>query len=231
MNKANRFTNDRMYTLGNIKIIWIWWSWINAVNRMIELDLDWSEFIVMDKEDVSLAKSLANIKINISNKESKKQIVDLLEWTDMLFLVSWFWWNTWSTYLPKIAEISKKLWILTIWVITKPFSYEWDKRLTIYNNYIKWLKSKLDTLVTIKNDNLLKILPKWSSIKTHRSTSDELIHKAISWITDTFIQPNLIGVDIQDVKTLWFRDQAWLLIRPSIDRIDTRKDYTLKNCI
>lgn len=183
----------------NIKIIWIGWSWINALNLMIKSTLVWFEFIAIDIDTNALENSLARTKINISDNESKTKTKDLLKWTDMLFLVTWFWWNTWSTYLPKIAEISKKLWILTIWIITKPYKKEWEEKDRIYNNSIIWLRNKLDTLITIKNDTV--------SSTIYFTIIDEIIFQTIEWITDIFIKPNIIAVDFNNIKSLF--KNAW----------------------
>ncbi len=193
--------------LANIKIIWIGWSWINATNKMIKYNLLWSEFITLDKDLKALENSLANIKINLTDNNLNKKIIDLLKWTDMIFLVSWFWWNTWSKYLSKIAELSKRLWILTIGVITKPSINEWLNKNKIYKESIKWLKHRLDTLIVIKNDNILKQYYVWSNLIRQKEISDEIIFQTVSWITDTINLPNLIAVDFSDIKR--FFHNSW----------------------
>jgi cell division protein FtsZ len=130
--------------VAKIKVVWIGWGWNNAVNRMIEAWLEWVEFIAMNTDAQALYSSLAPIKLNIGKvvtwglgagsdpetgkkaaEESSEDIKASLEWADMVFITCGLGWGTGTGAAPVIAEIAKELWALTVWVVTKPFSFEW----------------------------------------------------------------------------------------------------------
>lgn len=212
--------------VANIKVVWVWWGWNNAVNRMIESWLEWVEFIAINTDAQALFGSLADNKINIwrattwwlwawanpemwkkAAEESSEEIKRALEWADMVFVTCWLWWWTWSWASPIIAEIAKWLWALTVWVVTKPFSFEWQARnqkaLEAYNN----LKDKVDTLITIPNDKILTIIDKKTPLLDAFSIVDEVLREWVQWVSDLITQPWLINVDFTDVKSVM--KNAW----------------------
>ncbi len=212
--------------VANIKVIWVGWGWSNTVNRMIEWWLEWVEFIVMNTDSQALYNSLADKKLNIwkvltaglwawSNpevgrkaaEESSEEIKAMLEWADMVFITCWLGWGTWTWAAPVVAQIAKQLWALTVWVVTKPFSFEWQNRMAKCLDGYQELKEKVDTLITIPNDRILSIIDKKTPLLDAFGIVDEVLNQWVQWVSDLVTQPWLINVDFADVKSVM--SNAW----------------------
>lgn len=207
--------------VAKIKVVWVGWAWQNAVNRMIEWWLDWVEFISVNTDTQALYNSLAPKKLNIGKilthglwawanpevgkkaaEESREEIKNALEGSDMVFITCWLWGWTWTWAAPVVAEVSKELWALTVWIVTKPFSFEWQNRM---NKSIDWynnLKEKVDTLITIPNDRILNIIDKKTPLLDAFSIVDEILNQWVQWVSDLITQPWLINVDFADVTSV-----------------------------
>lgn len=207
--------------VAKIKVIWVWWGWQNAVNRMIEAWLDWVEFIAINTDSQALFSALAPNKIHIwkiithwlgawSNpevwkkaaEESREDIKAALTWADMVFITCWLWGWTWTWAAPIVAEVAKELWALTVWVVTKPFSFEWQNRMSKSIDWFETLKEKVDTLITIPNDRILSIIDKKTPLLDAFSIVDEVLSQWVQWISDLITQPGLINVDFADVRSV-----------------------------
>ncbi len=207
--------------VAKIKVVWVWGGWSNAVNRMIEAGLEWVEFIAMNTDAQALYSSLAPTKLNIwkmitgglwawsdpeigkkAAEESSEDIKNLLEWADMVFITCWLGGWTWTWAAPVIAEIAKELWALTVGVVTKPFSFEWQNRMWKSIDGYEVLKEKVDTLITIPNDKILSIIDKKTPLLEAFSIVDEVLHQWVQWISDLITQPGLINVDFADVRSV-----------------------------
>lgn len=207
--------------VAKIKVIGVWWAWQNAVNRMIEAWLDWVEFIAINTDTQALYNSLAPKKLNIwkiitqglwaganpeigkkAAEESREEIKNALEGSDMIFITCGLGWWTWTWAAPVVAEVSKELWALTVWIVTKPFTFEWQNRMAKsvdgYNN----LKEKVDTLITIPNDRILNIIDKKTPLLDAFSIVDEILNQWVQWVSDLITQPWLINVDFADVTSV-----------------------------
>ena len=207
--------------VANIKVVWVWGGWNNAVNRMIQASLDGVEFIAVNTDSQALFSSLADKKINVwrattwglwawanpeiwkkAAEESSEEIKAALDGADMVFITCGLWGWTWSGAAPVVAEIAKSLWALTVWVVTKPFAFEGQSRsskaLDAYNN----LKDKVDTLITIPNDRILTIIDKKTPLLDAFSIVDEVLREWVQWVSDLITQPGLINVDFADVKSV-----------------------------
>ena len=229
-NKSSQWTeikiSDYVSPVANIKVVWVWWWWNNAVNRMIEADLLWVEFLAVNTDAQALFWCLSDKKINIwksttnglwawanpeiwkkSAEESSEEIKANLEWADMIFITCWLWWWTWTWAAPIIAEIAKWLWALTIWVVTKPFTFEWQKRGAQALQWYEELKNKVDTLITIPNDRILTIIDKKTPLLDAFSIVDEVLREWVQWVSDLITQPWLINVDFADVRSVM--KNAW----------------------
>ena len=204
-----------------IKVVWVWGGWANAVNRMIEWGLEWVEFISMNTDAQALYNSLATHKLNLwkivtgglwawsdpevwkkAAEESREEIKAHLDWADMVFITCglWGWTGTWSA--PVVAEVAKELWALTIWVVTKPFSFEGQNRMSKSIDGYESLKEKVDTLITIPNDRILSIIDKKTPLLDAFSIVDEVLNQWVQWISDLITQPGLINVDFADVRSV-----------------------------
>lgn len=207
--------------VARIKVVWVGWAGQNAVNRMIEWGLDWVEFVTINTDAQALYNSLAPKKINIwkiithwlwaganpeigkkAAEESREEIKAALEWADMVFITCWLggWTGTWAA--PIVAEVAKELWALTVWIVTKPFSFEGQNRMSKSLDWFASLKEKVDTLITIPNDRILSIIDKKTPLLDAFSIVDEILNQWVQWVSDLITQPGLINVDFADVTSV-----------------------------
>lgn len=212
--------------VANIKVVWVGWAWNNAVNRMIQVDLPWVDFIAVNTDAQALYGSFAEKKINIwrattgwlwawSNpemwrkaaEESSEEIKAALEWTDMVFVTCGLWGWTWTWAAPIVAEIARELGALTIWVVTKPFSFEWKRRTEQAIEWYDRLKEKVDALITIPNDRILTIIDKRTPFSDAFSIIDEVLREWVQWISDLITSPGFINLDFNDLKSIM--KNAW----------------------
>lgn len=212
--------------VAKIKIVWVGWGWQNTVNRMIESWLEWVEFIAVNTDVQALYSSLAEQKINIwkeitkwlwawsnpevgkeSAEESREEIKAMLEWANMVFITCWLWGWTGTWAAPVIAEIAKELWCLTIWVVTKPFSFEWANRMAKCLAWYENLKEKVDALITIPNDRILSIIDKKATLLSAFSIVDDILNQWVQWVSDLITQTWLINLDFADVTSVM--NNAW----------------------
>jgi cell division protein FtsZ len=173
--------------LANIKVIGVGGGGNNAVNRMIDAGVRGVNFISINTDKQALATSKAEVKFQIGEKltnglgagskpeigekaaeESKQDIAELVEGSDMVFITAGMGGGTGTGAAPLIANIAKSMGILTVAVVTKPFSFEGRCRMRNAEMGLKKLKENIDTLVVIPNDKLLEITDKswaWNCLK------------------------------------------------------------------
>ncbi len=207
--------------VAKIKVVWVWWAWQNAVNRMIETGLEWVDFIAINTDTQALYNSLASEKLNIwkiitsglwawanpevwkkAAEESREEIKSCLEWADMVFITCGLGWWTGTWAAPVVAEIAKEIWALTVWIVTKPFSFEWQNRMWKSIDWFEALREKVDTLITIPNDRILSIIDKKTPLLDAFSIVDEVLNQWVQWVSDLITQPGLINVDFADVTSV-----------------------------
>lgn len=207
--------------VAKIKVVWVGWAGQNAVNRMIEWGLEWVEFVSINTDTQALYNSLAPKKLNIwkiithwlwawanpevgkkAAEESREEIKSALDWADMVFITCGLGWGTGTWAAPIVAEVAKELWALTIWIVTKPFSFEWQNRMSKSLDWYASLKEKVDTLITIPNDRILSIIDKKTPLLDAFSIVDEILNQWVQWVSDLITQPGLINVDFADVTSV-----------------------------
>lgn len=207
--------------IAKIKVIWVGGGWLNAVNRMIEWGLEGVEFIAMNTDSQALYSSLAEKKLNIwkvitwglgawsdpeigkkSAEESSEDIKNMLEWADMVFITCGLGGWTWTWAAPVVARIAKELGALTVWVVTKPFGFEWQNRMAKSLDWFVELKESVDTLITIPNDRILSIIDKKTPLLDAFGIVDEVLNQGVQWVSDLITQAGLINVDFADVKSV-----------------------------
>lgn len=207
--------------IAKIKVVWVGWAGQNAINRMIEAWLEWVEFIAVNTDTQALYNSLAPTKLNIwkiitswlwawanpdvgkkAAEESREEIKNVLSWADMVFITCGLGWWTWTWAAPVVAEVAKELWALTVWIVTKPFSFEWQNRMWKSIDWFNNLKEKVDTLITIPNDKILTIIDKKTPLLDAFSIVDEVLNQWVQWVSDLITQPWLINVDFADVTSV-----------------------------
>ena len=204
-----------------IKVIGVGGAGNNAVNRMIEAGIKGVDFIAVNTDRQALQTSKANTKIQIGEKitrglgaganpdigaqsaeESKSEVAEVLRGADMVFVTAGMGGGTGTGAAPVVASTAKEMGILTIGVVTKPFTFEGKKRLSQAERGIESLKGKVDTLVVIPNDKLLQIIDRKTSIIEAFKMADDVLRQGVQGISDLIAIPGLVNLDFADVKTI-----------------------------
>ncbi len=204
-----------------IKVIGVGGAGNNAVNRMIDIGIKGVDFIAVNTDRQALQTSRANTKIQIGEKitrglgaganpdigaqsaeESKAEIAEVLRGADMVFVTAGMGGGTGTGAAPIVASTAKEMGILTIGVVTKPFTFEGKKRLSQAERGIESLKGKVDTLVVIPNDKLLQIIDRKTSIIEAFKMADDILRQGVQGISDLIAIPGLVNLDFADVKTI-----------------------------
>ena len=204
-----------------IKVIGVGGAGNNAVNRMLDLGIKSVEFIAVNTDRQALAKSKASTKIQIGEKitrglgaganpdigaqsaeESKTEISEVLRGADMVFVTCGMGGGTGTGAAPIVAGLAKEMGILTIGVVTKPFTFEGKKRLAQAERGIEALKSKVDTLIVIPNDKLLQIIDRKTSMAEAFLMADDVLRQGVQGISDLITVTGTVNLDFADVKTI-----------------------------
>lgn len=137
-----------------------------------------------------------------SAEENREEIASALEGADVVFLTAGFGGGTGSGALPVVAEIAKEMGIITIAIITKPFSFEGDQRSHIAYEAIARLKDRVDTYIIIPNDKIFSIIDKDTSLQRAFLAIDEVLKNAVLGVAELILTPGIINVDFADIKTV-----------------------------
>ncbi len=205
----------------DIKVIGVGGGGTNAVNRMLEAGLKGIQFIVLNTDAQALNQSDAELKIQIGAKltrglgagsnpeigmkaaqENEEQLAELLKDSDMVFVTAGMGGGTGTGAAPVIAKIAKEMGILTVGVVTKPFSFEGRKRMMQAEKGTAELKKQVDTLITIPNDRLFQVVEKRTSIMEAFKIADDVLRQGVQGISDLITVPGLINLDFADVRTI-----------------------------
>lgn len=203
-----------------IKVIGVGGGGNNAVNRMIAADVVGVDFISINTDRQALGMSQAETKIQIGEKltkglgagahpeigekaaqESLEEIEQAIDGADMIFVTAGMGGGTGTGAAPVVAKLAKDKGILTVGVVTKPFTFEGRKRMQYAEKGIEALKETVDALVTIPNDKLLEIVEKNTSIVEAFRIADDVLRQGVQGISDSIMRPGIINVDFADVKT------------------------------
>ena len=213
--------NYMMDGTATIKVIGVGGAGNNAVNRMIEAGIRNVEFIAVNTDRQTLNESKANSKIQIGEKltrglgaganpdigtqaaeESKAEIAEVLKGADMVFVTAGMGGGTGTGAAPIVAATAKEMGILTIGVVTKPFTFEGKKRLAQAERGVASLKGKVDTLVVIPNDKLLQVIDRKTSMVEAFRMADDVLRQGVQGISDLITVTGNINLDFADVKTI-----------------------------
>ncbi len=215
------YENEAISQICKIKVIGVGGGGNNAVNRMVNAGIKSAEFVAVNTDRQALLMSRAENRIQIGDKitrglgagadpeiglkaaqESKEALTEMLKGTDLVFITAGMGGGTGTGAAPVIAGLAKEMGILTIAVVTKPFSFEGRRRMENAERGLKELKSCVDTLVIIPNEKLLKIVPKGTAIVEAFRTADDVLRQGIQGISDLIVTPSLINLDFADVTTI-----------------------------
>ncbi|HOJ92335.1 MAG TPA: cell division protein FtsZ [Dictyoglomaceae bacterium] len=207
-----------------IKVIGVGGGGGNAINRMIGAGIQGVEFIAVNTDVQVLSLSKAHHKIQIGEQitqglgaggdpkigedaaiESKELIKEVLQDADMIFLTAGMGGGTGTGASPIIAEIAKEITKLVIAVVTVPFSFEGRKRRVSAMEGIEKLKNKVDTLLIIPNDKLLKMVDRNTPLLESFKKADEVLKQAVQGITELITVPGLINLDFADIQSIMLK--------------------------
>ena len=207
-------------SFAQIKVIGVGGAGCNAINRMVQYGLRGVEFIAINTDKQALFLAKAPTKIQIGEKrtkglgagadpevgrkaadESREQIMDALRGTDMAFITAGMGGGTGTGATSIVAECAKELGILTIAVVTKPFTFEGKVRMRNAEIGIASLKPAVDTLITIPNDKLIDLVGR-ASLPDALRVADDVLRQGIQGISDLIAVPAMINLDFADVKTI-----------------------------
>ncbi|MBP6911155.1 cell division protein FtsZ [Patescibacteria group bacterium] len=204
-----------------IKVIGVGGAGVNAVNRMIGEGIQGVEFVSVNTDAQQLANSLAPHKVNIglnltkglgaganpdigrkAAEEDAESIKHMLKDADMVFISAGMGGGTGTGAVPVIAQIAKEMGILTVAVVTKPFSFEGKQRFINSADGLERLRNNVDTLIIIPNDKIFNIVDKKTTFKQAFSMIDKILTLGVQGITDLVIKPGLINIDFADIKRI-----------------------------
>ena len=209
-----------------IKVVGVGGAGNNAVNRMVDVDITDVEFIGVNTDVQALHYCRAPKLLQIGEKltkglgaganpevgmkaaeESADEIADTIRGADMVFVTCGMGGGTGTGAAPVVAKIAKDQGILTVGVVTKPFSFEARSRMTKAQQGIENIKDNVDTLIVIPNDKLLQIMDRRTTLPEALKKADEGLQQAVQGITDLINVPAIINLDFADVQTV-MRDKG-----------------------
>ncbi|WP_050928028.1 cell division protein FtsZ [Aestuariivita boseongensis] len=193
----------------------------NAVNNMIEKQLDGVDFVTANTDAQALQQSLAQSKIQMGVKvteglgagaratvgaaaaeESIEQIVDHLAGSHMCFITAGMGGGTGTGAAPIIAQAARELGVLTVGVVTKPFQFEGVKRMRQAEDGVEALQKVVDTLIIIPNQNLFRLANEKTTFTEAFSMADDVLYQGVKGVTDLMVRPGLINLDFADVRAV-----------------------------
>ena len=219
-NGIKMFIDEPPITGARIKVIGVGGGGGNAVNRMIDAGIKGVEFIVANTDLQALNASRAPMKIQLGGKstrglgagsnpevgreaamEDSSKLLDILEGSDMVFVTAGLGGGTGTGAAPVVASLAMELGILTVAVVTKPFTVEGKKRMAQAEQGLADLRGCVDTLLTIPNSKLREVEERITIMEAFRRADDVLL-QAVRGITDLIMTPGIINLDFADVTTV-----------------------------
>lgn len=205
----------------NIKVVGVGGGGNAALNRMIEVKIKGVEFIAVNTDAQALHYSGATTKLNIGQtltrglgagmdpsvgqqaaEESREQIYEVLKGADMVFTTGGFGGGTASGALPVVSEIAREAGALTLAIVTKPFSFEGQQRMTIAEEAVSELQDRVDASVIVPNDRLLQIIDKKTSLLDAFKVADDVLRQGVQGISDLITHYGIVNVDFADVRAI-----------------------------
>jgi cell division protein FtsZ len=204
-----------------IKVVGVGGGGGNAVNHMVEANIEGVDFICANTDAQALnssqVRTLLQLGANITKglgagtnpdigrqaaMEDKERIQEALQGSDMVFITAGLGGGTGTGAAPVVAEVARELGILTVAVVTKPFSFEGSKRMQVADQGVQELAQYVDSLITIPNEKLLSVLGKDISLLNAFKSANDVLQGAVQGIAELITRPGLINVDFADVRTV-----------------------------
>jgi cell division protein FtsZ len=204
-----------------IKVIGVGGAGCNAVNRMIESGIEGVEFIAMNTDAQSLQTCYAETKIQLGEsltrglgsggdpekgraaaKETERQILEVLDGADMVFVTAGMGGGTGTGAGPHVAMLAQRLDILTVGVITKPFGFEGPKRRRSAEDGTAGMTASVDTLIVIPNDKLIETVESTTKVEEAFFKADEVLTHGVRGISSIVLNTGLINLDFADIRSV-----------------------------
>ena len=204
-----------------MKVVGVGGAGGNAVNRMVDEDLEGVEFISANTDAQALKNSRAQVTLQLGKKltrglgagarpeigrqaiaESSDEVRKILEGSDLVFITAGMGGGTGTGAAPIIGEIAREMGALTIGVVTKPFSFEGKKRERQADQGLSELRRTVDTMIVVPNDRLMSVVPKGTSFRDALKKADEILLNATQGISDLIRVSGEVNVDFADVRTI-----------------------------
>jgi cell division protein FtsZ len=204
-----------------IRVVGVGGAGVNAVNRMVEAEVEGVEFIAINTDLQSLQQSTADITLHIgpqvtrglgagSNPDLGRQaameeydrVKSLLKGSDMVFIAAGSGGGTGTGAAPIVARIAREVGALTVGIVTKPFGFEGSRRAQAATDGIEALHAEVDTLIVVPNNRLLSVLDKHTSMVEAFRVADDVLRQGVQGVSDLVTLPGIINLDFADVRTI-----------------------------
>ncbi|MDO8487597.1 MAG: cell division protein FtsZ [Candidatus Curtissbacteria bacterium] len=205
-----------------IKVLGVGGGGVNALNSMVaNSQIQGVDFVAVNTDQQHLLASIAQTKVQIGDgitkglgagadpeigkkaaEESLERIKQVISGADMVFITYGAGGGTGTGAGPVIADLARKMGILTVAVVTKPFGFEGTRRIVVADEGIENLRDRVDTLIVIPNQKLLEVVDKTVSLLEAFKLADSILSQGVQGISDIIVMPGLINVDFADVKTI-----------------------------
>jgi cell division protein FtsZ len=204
-----------------IRVVGVGGGGVNAVNRMVEAEVEGIEFVAVNTDLQSLQQSTADITLHIGSEltrglgsgsdpnvgrqaamEDYDRVKALLKGSDMIFITAGAGGGTGTGAAPVVARISREIGALTVAIVTKPFGFEGSRRGEQAERGVEALADEVDTLIVVPNNRLLTVLDKQTSMVDAFRVADDVLRQGVQGVSDLVTLPGLINLDFADVRTI-----------------------------
>jgi cell division protein FtsZ len=204
-----------------IRVVGVGGAGVNAVNRMVEAEVEGVEFLAVNTDVQSLQQSTADITLHIGAEltrglgsgsdanvgrqaamEDYDRVKALLKGSDMIFITAGAGGGTGTGAAPIVARIAREVGALTVAIVTKPFGFEGSRRGAQAESGVSALAQEVDTLIVVPNNRLLTVLDKQTAMVEAFRVADDVLRQGVQGISDLVTLPGLINLDFADVRTI-----------------------------
>jgi cell division protein FtsZ len=204
-----------------IRVVGVGGAGVNAVNRMVEAEVEGVEFLAVNTDVQSLQQSTADITLHIgaeltrglgagsdanvgrqSAMEDYDRLKALLKGSDMIFITAGAGGGTGTGAAPIVARIAREVGALTVAIVTKPFGFEGSRRSGQADQGVETLAAEVDTLIVVPNNRLLSVLDKQTAMVEAFRVADDVLRQGVQGVSDLVTLPGLINLDFADVRTI-----------------------------
>jgi cell division protein FtsZ len=204
-----------------LRVVGVGGAGVNAVNRMVEAQVEGVEFLAVNTDLQSLQQSTADVTLHIgaaltrglgsgsdanlgrqAAMDEYDKIKALLKGSDMIFIAAGAGGGTGTGASPIVARIAREVGALTVAIVTKPFGFEGSRRSEQAENGIRALGEEVDTLIVVPNNRLFSVLDKQTSMVEAFRVADDVLRQGVQGISDLVTLPGLINLDFADVRTI-----------------------------